>query len=286
MAENKYSQGVSDDLTKSPVGGFQRELPEAGIALLRLRDYIELGPQKAKNPAWSDAIDVMLTFELLHPKHMIKPEGSEPFPQILSVRVNKAAKDTSTYKSLFKAMNWSGLHSHFVTMLGDAYLGEVYHVTKDKKTYINLQKDKVWSMKAPRIVDPLSGTVTEVPVPELHGTPRAFLWEEAGWSDELYLESWNSLYIDGTTTDGKSKNWIQESIMGSTKWEGSRIQALVQNGHLELPGELTGENLEKLAANQAPADDDIPFDTNANGVSPLSDAASEQANALAAMGLS
>lgn len=219
----------SEDLTKASEG-FKRELPRAGIAMMRLVDYIETGKHEPTNPTFKAAYKCILTFELSHPDHMIEING-EKVPQRISVRVNKSHSDRGKYRPLFKIMNKAHgeKYKHFVQMIGLPFLGEISHSEPDPKgtVYANVEVNQI---KAPYTIDVLSGAKTEVPVPELSGTPKVFMWE-AAVSDEQYLAMWESIFIEGTRQDqnGKeiSKNYIQETVMANTEWEGSRLQGLV-----------------------------------------------------------
>jgi hypothetical protein len=215
-----------------------RELPRAGVALLRLVDYIETGRHEAKNPTHKPSLKVLLTFELSHPDHLIEIEGKK-VPQKITVRVNKTYSDKGKYMPLFKAMNRAlgGGYHHFVQMIDKPMIGQVYHTEYEGKKYANLDVDGAWSFAEAVMKDPIAGTSTPVPVPELDGTPKVFLWEADGLTDEQIVSMWESIYIDGTRTNeaGKevSKNWIQETIMANIEWEGSTVQALTQE-HVSL----------------------------------------------------
>jgi hypothetical protein len=230
----------SDDLTVNK--SFERELPRAGVALLRLRDYVELGRHEPKNPTYKPSLKCMLVFELSHPDHMIEIDGKK-VPSTITVRLNKGATSKAGYKKLFNVMNAAcgNQFQHFVQMVGRAFLGEIYHNStgegQDKKTYANLDLEGAWSLKAPVQVDALTNTQTDLPIPELDGTPKVFLWENPSLSDKDVTDMWESIFIEGTrevedkkTKEKKevSKNWIQETIMQNMEWEGSVTQALTQ----------------------------------------------------------
>lgn len=238
----------SDDLTQNK--SFERAMPRAGVALLRLRDYIETGRHEGKNASYKPALKTMLVFELLHPEHAQEFDGKKE-PMILTVRMNKGATTKSGYKKLFNVMNTAcgGNKQHFVEMIGQPFLGEIYHNSvgegENKKTYANLDLDGAWSLKAPVQTDAIMNTSTPIPVPELHGTPKAFLWENETVSDAQITEMWESIFIEGerevedkATKEKKmvSKNWIQETIMKNIEWEGSVTQALTQE-HISLDGD-------------------------------------------------
>ncbi|ASL24406.1 hypothetical protein vBAspPH44_23 [Alteromonas phage vB_AspP-H4/4] len=236
---------ASEDMTQNKT--FEREIPVEGVALLRLLSYIELGRHESNNPAHKPALKAMLTFELNHPKHMIEIDGKK-VPQQITVRLNKGMTAKSGFRKLFNVMNKAhgNKYNHFVQMIGLPFLGEVFHNTvgegDKKQVYANLQDDAGWSLKAPLQIDALSGTETPIPVAELDGTPKAFLWENDNISDEDVKAMWDSLFIEGEreVEDSKtkekktiSKNWIQETIKKNIEWEGSVTQALVEE-HVSL----------------------------------------------------
>lgn len=223
----------SDDLTQNT--SFEREIPRAGVALLRLLSYVELGRHESPNPKYKPSLKAVLTFELSHPDHLVDING-EKVPGQITVRLNKGGTAKSGYKKLFNVMNAAhgNKYNHFIQMIGQAFLGEIYHNESGegdkKRVYANLDLEGAWSLRAPVQVDALTNTQTPIPVPELVGEPKAFLWENKTVSDEDYKEMWESIFIEGTRTNDKneevSKNWIQEQIQENVEWEGSVAQAL------------------------------------------------------------
>lgn len=266
----------SEDMTKNK--SFERELPRAGVALLRLRDYIETGRHESNNPQHKPALKVMLVFELNHPDHLIEIDGKK-VPSTLTIRLNKGATNKSGFKKLFNVMNAAhgGGYQHFVQMVGLPFLGEIYHNTAGegdkKKTYANLDLDGAWSLKAPVQVDALTNKQTPIPVTELDGKPKVFLWENPSISDEDVMSMWESLFIEGEreVEDAKtkekkmvSKNWIQELIMQNLEWEGSTTQALTQE-HITLEEHEgteqpanSGTSALAGAASSGPSGDGVP----------------------------
>jgi len=230
---------------------FERTLPRAGVALLRFTGYIELGRHEAApNSGYKPSLKCILEFELNHPDHLIEIDGKK-VPQTIQIRVNKGQTSKSGFRKLFNVMNKAhgGTYTHFLQMLGLPFLGEVFHNKVgegDKaKTYANLSQDGAWSLKAPVQIDALTNTSVPVPVAEVNGTIRGFLWENDSISDEDLVGMWESIYIEGTreVEDPKtkekvevSKNWIQENIMENIEWEGSRTQALTQE-HISIEEE-------------------------------------------------
>jgi hypothetical protein len=237
-----FSQVVNEESAQtegSTGGGFVKEIAVAGVALFRLRDILELGTNmgeyagkpKQKKP-------VKLTFELVHPRHAIKKrletdKEGEPATgdfiryQEISVNLNKSNSDKSAYMKLFNRMNFDGAVAtpkgkvpSFVNFAGKGFLGEIHHnkSADGKTTYVNLDKDGVYTIGAPRVpkTDELgapTGEYNNVPVPEMTSAQRVFLWE-TGVSDEVYTQMWDSIAIVGEKADGTPySNWIQEAIL-------------------------------------------------------------------------
>lgn len=251
MDFTKIGQAAAQSEDQSVEKQTTRELPKEGSALLRLRDYIELGRHEAKNPQHKPSNKVLLTFELLHPKHMQEFDGKKE-PMTLTVRVNKTATSKGKFLPLFNKMNYDGKAQHMVQMIGKPFLGKLYHNKSEdgKQTYVNLDgPDGAWNIGAPESLDPVTEVVTPVPVPEMHGKPKVFLWENKSMTEEDVKEMWESIYIDGVRTDdsGKetSKNWIQETIMNNLEWEGSDTQAWTQE-HVSLDDVTSQEVLEDV----------------------------------------
>lgn len=222
---------TSEDLTVERKS--TREMPVQGVALLRLVDYIETGRHEAKNPQHKPSLKVLLTFELSHPRHMIEIDGVK-VPQRITVRVNKTFSDKGKYMPLFKALNRAlgGGYKHIAQMINKPLMGEIYHSEYEGSKYANLDIDGAWSFKKAVMEDVLAGTSVPVPVPELSGVPKVFLWETEGLTDDQIKAMWESIHIEGTRQNDKgvevSKNWIQETIMANIEWEGSVTQALTQ----------------------------------------------------------
>ena len=254
-------------------GGFKRELPRVGPALLRLQSYLELGLHKAKNPAHKPKREVRLRFELLHPDHMISGEKDDGtkynFPMTLDVYTNVGGP-TSKFGKLFAKMNYDNDASFMYQLIGKSFLGGIVHNTvgegKDAKTYVNLQDEAGnWDIGAPLVakVDPATGLPssekTPVPVPELDNDPQMFLYNKAGLTDDVVKQMWDSIFIEGEweatdTKPAKSKNWIQEKIRTSLDFDGSATQRVDTGATLELPETDTPE-----PPVEVPADDTDPL---------------------------
>lgn len=230
----------SENVAEATGGGFERTLPRAGISLLRLREYIELGEHDHKtNPTFKPAKKVLMVFELSHPDHMIEING-EKKPQSFFLRLNKTMSDKGKYKPAFDAMNAAhgGTARTFADLIGKAFIGEIVH-SEDGK-YANLKGDGSL-LTAPVQVDALTNTTTPVPVPELSGTPRVFFFDNAAIPAELVQEMWDSIYVEGVKDDGSSKNWMQDTIRNSNTWNGSLTQSIVESSDDALAAAVGGD---------------------------------------------
>lgn len=247
-------------VASSTGGDFEIELPEAGPCVLRFREYIELGLTKLatkKYPKKKPAVMTRWVFELTTPKHVKEIEledgTKKRFGQVISIMLPKSLASKSNYFKLFKQLNWEGSAKHPAQLLGKPYKARIIHAyaaedapggvpNKDAKPkWANLKDDTGFTFEAPRTVDPLSETITEIPVPEMLGDKKLFLWNMPT------KETWDSLFIDGEyekEVDGKketiSKNWIQNKILEALDYEGSKLhELLVGNGETldDLPAE-------------------------------------------------
>lgn len=87
-----------------------------------------------------------------------------------------------------------------------------------------------------------TGEVRQVPVRDLVGDLKLFLW------DNPQPKFWESLFIEGTYTrkvgdkeEEVSKNFIQEKILGAKNFEGSPLQGMLQ-GLDDLPGMVSADD--------------------------------------------
>lgn len=265
------------DYTQTTEGGsFERVLPEAGVAFVRLREYIEIGIHPhGRAPHTKDRPMARFVFELCHKKHQQEFEkDGEKFtiPHVIAIQVPISDNVSSDYIKIFSLLNYAGQYKHPLEALNQPMMCDVLHTDngkegKDKVTYANIwkgtPKDKSYTLRPPIIeADPTdpSSTARDISanIPALSKgdeSIKAFLW---AYADQA---QWDSLFIEGTRTvkgkDGKedkevSKNWLQEKIKEAKNFSGSPIdQILASGGELEnLP---TSE--EEVATNNQATDD-------------------------------
>ena len=286
---NKYSQIVETavnadgavDASVVQKGGFTKVPARAGVALFRLRSYIETGMHvvkkgkgKGKKQMWAD-----FTFELVHPDHLIGPDDKK-FPDTISLNnINISMNEKAKYFKLFKKMNHTGTKTSFSQMLGDGFLGRVVHNVSGDTTYVNMEEDGQYLIGAPRYeADPIGnpGVVTEVNVPELDGDVQLFLFDAPGVQPDQVQMMWDDLEITGEKSDGTAKkNWIQEKIRSAINFEGSFTQQVV-GGAAIAAEEVADDVADAVAAATNTATDPLA-NTTAVGDAPfVADATPEQ----------
>ena len=218
-------------------------LPPAGKTVGRFVEYIELGVQKKVYAGKTTFVPkVRLAFELLHPKNVreveidgVKTKRADritPTPYTLSLH------EKAGFYKLYDSMKYKREDiAHMSQMLGEAFVFDIEHNTvpgannKPGKTYANIK-----AISAPQVEDALAGTVKKLAVPPAMSELKIFLF------DNPTQETWDSLFIDGTkevkdakgVVTQKSKNWIQEMILGANNFGGSALEQLL-GGAGDLP---------------------------------------------------
>jgi hypothetical protein len=300
IAELAALAAENEDQTVVQTTTFDNEPPPAGVTIGRFIEYIELGKQKQADyngKPKPDADTVRLTFELLHPKkniHEYEVEGEKRIrADRVSIKVSKKLSDKAKFKKLFNALTYGRDIKHMAQMLGEAFIITVYHnvVEKDgkKNTFVNLDDDGVYGIKAPFVIDPLEETRKDVAVGEAISPLRLFLFNNPT------QETWDSLYIDGTrerkldggATEQVSKNWLQEVILGASNYAGSALEQLI-GGVADLPtSEEEVEQPEEKPVATKPKAAAKPADkpAAAKATKPAAAKAAPADDALAALGL-
>jgi len=295
-----------EDQTDTQAGGeFEKQVVPEGVTFGRMIEYIELGKQKQRafqGKPKKDADEVRVTFELLHPKKNIREvevDGKTiKVTDRISITLTKSLHEKSGYVKLFKTMARGREDiKHMAQMLNEGFLLTISHNVKEKDgkktTYANLQKDGVYGIAAPVIVDPVAETTTAIPIPAALSPIRIFLWNNPT------KETWDTLFIDGDKTvkeaDGTekqvSKNWLQNKILGATNFAGSALEDLL-SGSAELEAAI-GEPEEEAAPAKTDTQKSSPKATKSLAASKSDkDAkaksetkAQESADPLAALGL-
>ena len=64
---------------------------------------------------------------------------------------------------------------------------------------------------------------------------------------------WNAIHIEGTTDDGRSKNWMQERCLEAVDFKGSPLQAMLTLNNMPTEVEKPEDNAPAPDAEDAPA---------------------------------
>jgi len=213
------------NMTEAQKGGGGGRLLPAGYAFGRLVSYVEQGNQPqsfngvAKDPKPQAQIGFALTGE-----GYTNEDGSPYliYPYAFSLDRNEKAK---AYL-LFKALNWKGTATHFAQLLGEGFLVNIVHEPKSKADKALVSRINLKGFLPP--LDP----VTKMPyaIAEARDEDlQLFLW------DYPTLEAWNSMFIEGAWDDGRSKNFMQETLAGATNFSGSPLEALLRTAGAAIP---------------------------------------------------
>lgn len=221
QAQAAQAAAVGPDMNEAQKGGGgSKLLPNNVYAFGRIVEYIDLGSQpqeyqgKAKDPADEFRIGIALWGD-----GITNEDGTPYILRPYSIAISRFEK-SNTYK-MFKALNYTGDPNikHFAQFVGQAFLFKLEHHTNKQGRVSSIIN---WAATLPPY-----DAVTKQPY-QIPAAPddayRLFLW------DFPTIEAWNALHIEGTNDDGKSKNFIQETILGALNFEGSPLhQLLVSN---------------------------------------------------------
>ena len=208
--------------------GFSSEPPAEGLARMRLVGYVELGDQVEMymgSPRVRPKVD--LTFELSGKKHPpIELEDGTIVPRRVKITLTHSLSERATLYKLFKVMNHTGEASHMAQLLGEPFLGRIFHHTFQKDgrdvTIARLKpKGGDYSIQPPYQEDVDTGEIKEVKIAEPISKPMLFFWETPS------MEQWESLYIPGQWEGNRSKNVIQETIRSAVNWPESPMYELL-----------------------------------------------------------
>lgn len=269
----KKAVQVSADMNEAKAGG-EYSPPAAGLALLRFVGWVELGQHKTeyagqtKTPWKAEAI-----FELHGKKYPVEEYEGKKYAKRITVKLNVPAPGQkpsakSVFYKLFKAMNWEGKYTHMAEMLGQDFLGDVYHREWEHQGRKGIAaqfnnpeiEESPLSIRSPHVSvmnEDNEPETKRVKVPEPISDLRLFLWSAPD------AEQWASIYIPGeypeekdektgkVTKKARSKNVWQETIKASIAFEGSEVEALLLGdpdvGEDDDPAEAVKEAQEQAA---------------------------------------
>lgn len=228
MAQAAQQEGVLRDMTETTSGG-GRLLPE-GMALAILTGYVESGlqPQVFQGKAKAPAREFKLQFHLVGFGGKTQEGTREEYvldgvaPRVSTFWTTLNSNERSNSVKMFNAMNWMRDCTSFAEMLGRLFVLPITHKegkNSSGKPVIHANID-VAGITPP--TDPRTGQPYEPDVEVPESEYQLFLW------DAPNMDMWDSIYIDGTTDEGKSKNYLQEHLLESLDYEGSGLQELLE----------------------------------------------------------
>lgn len=219
------------DFNEAVAGGGGKLMPE-GKALARLIQYVEVGPQPIKQDAskppvnkfflkfavWGKGKDKQSTFHEVVDGKMV--------PGVIRTQMIAVKKDLNSksgaYK-LFKRMNPDKTAKHFAQLINGTFILPIVHNEsgegENKKVYANIDLENI-----SLAVNPVTDEPFDVPEVEDESLFKLFLWNRPS------KEDWESLYIEGKNDEGKSKNWIQDTLLSSPEFPGSPLDLLLNGG--------------------------------------------------------
>lgn len=289
------------DMTKAKAGGGDFEPPKAGPCLLRLCGYFEIGKHPGTymgKPTNKEYVQVV--FEVSGPNHPpIVMEDGTKMPIRVTVDETFSLSEKGRFFALARRLLYKGDQQHVVGCIGDAYKGRLVHRKYAKKGEDRAKPESwtgvavelydkaagMWTIEPPRreIIDETTdmptGEYKAIAVAPMLSEPKAFLW------NQVSLEMWNSLFIDGTYPErknekgeviakAKSKNVIQNKIKSATNFKGSAMHTLL----IASGGDVS---LEAAMADEQEEYDDVPDSvTQQQPVVPTGDAADDALNGV------
>lgn len=242
LANEEAEHGI--DMNEAVRGGGGGRLLPVGYAFAQLVEYIEFGQQaqefqgKAKDPAMEVQLGFALTGAAADPEDPTKTipynnEDGSPYiirPYSFAISQNEKARAFL----LFKALNWKRTAKSFAQLLSQKWLVKVVHVPKSKTDPKLVSRLDLASFLPP--LNPVGNT----PYPIADADPslyKLFLWNrptKAGF-DALKIEGTFEQEVNGQKVQ-KSKNHMQERMLGALDFQGSPLQQLLQGPALALPG--------------------------------------------------
>ena len=229
----------SVNMQEAQKGGGDYTPPPAGACSLRFIGYIEGGKQKSVFKGETKLKNkVKLIFEVHGKNYQPKElEDGTKLPIRMTVTETLSLSEKAHFFKIFNAMrNGREDITHMAQMLGEEFLGRIYHNEgKEGKVFANLRNESGYSIKPPYIEDPETNETRKVRVPQALSQLRLFVW------DQPSKEMWDSIFIDGEYEEGKTKNVLQEWVLGAADFKGSALDQLLA-GAMPDDGDEDGTN--------------------------------------------
>lgn len=215
------------DMTETAQGGaYEDVLLPKGEYYGYFTEYVEIGkrlPTKGGKPTGKPAVaNVRIGIVVFGPNGEVK--RIRPYPMAIS------NFERAGFKKFFDKLNYDGGIKHAAQRLGQPFVFPVdEHVSKASG-----KKSNVVDLSAIRPIpkfDPNTGEPIQMPALDASEI-KLFLWNNPT------KETWDSLHIEGTFDDGKSKNWIQEDMYKAVDFPGSALDIMLNAGSVPSPAAM------------------------------------------------
>lgn len=241
------------DLSEESTGGGGKLLPE-GWAFARLVEYVEYGkqPREYKGESKEPALTFRMGFAIwgTPPGQDVSYHNEDGSPGIIrTYDMYHGNNVKSGTKIAFDKLNYTGKHKQFFTMLGEPFLLRIVHKeSKDAQGKARtVHRLDLKQTMAP--FEPTTGQPYNIPQVEDESLYKLFLWNNPT------AEGWESIFIEGTNDQGKSKNWMQERCYEAVDFEDSALAQLLNGA--DIP-DVTGSYEAPEGDEEEEQEDDTP----------------------------
>lgn len=234
---------TGNDMNQSVKGGGGAKLLPEGYTLARLVKYVEFGkqPQEYNGKAKEPALEYRLWFALYSDGYT----NDDGTPYIISTYNNALSRNEKAGAYLlFKSLNWKGTAKNFAQLVGEGFLLKIENYTP--KTQGAQPRSRIDTKGFLPPLDALSKRPYDIP-PAREDDLGLFLW------DYPTLDGWKALHIEGTSDEGKSRNWMQETLLGATDFAGSPLESLLIANAVAYTVPPKAAQTPKTGAGAAPA---------------------------------
>lgn len=219
------------DITETSTGGGERVLLETGKYLARFAEYVEYGTQVNIHDKNKPPRPVVRLGFAVYPFVTDEATGARSVsPTPVFVRTPDIAisnHEKAGLKKIYNKFNWKNDASktHVAMFLSEPFLIGV--IKKKSKADATREYNAIDTNDINPAIDPMSAQPYAVPAFRDEDL-RVFFW------DMPTQETWDALYIEGKTDDGKSKNWVQDTMIAAVDYPGSPLEQML-TGSLSVP---------------------------------------------------
>jgi len=224
---NKEVQTSGINMNEAGTGGSARQVLETGQYLGAIVGYIDLGDQPEEFQGKFNGVFPCVRLEVaVFPPQEDGTLSTDPVIVAEREMFFKNNERATSFRA-FKALNYQNdpQFRHFAQAFMRPYLFTITkRIAKQSQNPYNIID---WPKTVPA-VDPM--TRKPYSLPEIDDKFKVvFLWNNP------VKEMWDKLHIEGTFDDGKSKNFIQETIINAKNFHGSAVDLMLRNGGEPLP---------------------------------------------------